>query len=68
MTLTEARAVKLHFGKYKNRTVGEVESADLLYLDWALDANCLTREQRNALFVVCEARSADINRLVEERE
>lgn len=68
MTLTEARSIKFHFGKYRNRTVGEVEEADLLYLDWAMDANCLTVELRDALFTVCAARSADIAALIEDRE
>jgi uncharacterized protein (DUF3820 family) len=51
MTLTEAKAVVMTFGKHRGRTLGDVLKTDAGYLDWCYD-KC-RGELAEAVAVIC---------------
>jgi len=68
MSLEEAEAVRLPFGKHRGRTLGEIAAADVLYLDWLIGRDIRSDRLALALAMVCEDRHREIADRLEARE
>ena len=68
MSLQQAEAVVMPFGKYKGRNLGEIAKIDLLYLDWLVGKDIRSDRLALALTVICEGRHREIVGRVEGRE
>jgi DNA-binding Xre family transcriptional regulator len=67
MTVREAEAVVMPFGRHKRKTLGEIADEDLLYLDWARD-KAETIRLAEAIATICEARKTEIDDLLEAKD
>jgi uncharacterized protein (DUF3820 family) len=52
------------FGKYRNKTLGEIARADLQYLDWLAGQSIRDRNLAIAVAAICSARSEEIERAI----
>lgn len=57
------------FGKYRNKTLGEIADADILYLDWLNDPERKLRDRDLAMAIaeICAKRSAQIDAELDRR-
>ena len=63
MTLDQARRIRMPFGKYRGTLLGELETADLRYLDW-LNGCDLKGSLLEAVALLCVENAAKIEELV----
>lgn len=62
--LATARSYKMPFGKYYNRPLGEIERADLRYLDWLNGREITNPRLMQHIAAICAARADDLDRMI----
>lgn len=64
MTLAQAEAVVIQFGKHKGKRLGDIADADLLYLDYLNGLDLRSPRLLEAVATICAARAREIEETV----